>query len=70
MVTAAMPWSVHSIGTTASAPAGIGAPVMIRVESPGCTLYADCDPAAMSPTTGSLTGVDSVAPATSSTRTA
>ena len=38
MVTAAMPWSVHSTGTTASAPAGMGAPVMIRVESPGCTL--------------------------------
>ena len=36
--TCAMPPSVHSSGTTASAPGGIGAPVMMRTHSPGCTV--------------------------------
>src|SRR3954462_12127980 len=65
-----MPPSVHSTGTTASAPAGIGAPVMMRTHRPGCTLYAPVLPAATSPTTGSATGVDSLAFATSADRTA
>ena len=51
-----MPPSVHSTGTTASAPAGISAPVMIRTHSPGWTRSGDAGPAAMSPTTGSMTG--------------
>ena len=38
MVTLAMPPSVHSSGTTASAPGGTGAPVMIRTDMPGCTV--------------------------------
>jgi hypothetical protein len=38
MVTLAMPPSVHSSGTTASAPGGTGAPVMIRTDIPGCTV--------------------------------
>ncbi|MEB0307378.1 hypothetical protein QN345_18980, partial [Cryobacterium sp. 10I1] len=34
MPTRSMPRSVSSIGTTASAPSGIGAPVMIRATCP------------------------------------
>ena len=70
IVTAAMPRSVHSSGTTASAPTGTGAPVMIRTHRPGCTVYVACEPAATSPTTGSCTGVAALADATSAYRTA
>src|SRR3954451_19080927 len=44
-----MPPSVHSTGTTASAPAGIGAPVKMRTQRPGCTLYAPVLPDAPGP---------------------
>ena len=63
--------SVHSTGTTASAPAGIGPPVMIRADWPGATARAPEYPAGMSPTTGSTTGLTTpMRPATSSVRTA
>src|SRR3954451_23918013 len=65
-----MPPSVHSTGTTASAPAGIGAPVMMRTQKPGCTLDVPVLGAPMSPTTGSTTGADALAVATSAERTA
>ena len=48
--------SVSSTMTTASAPAGIGAPVMIRIASPGCSTRSVAAPAAISSTTGSSTG--------------
>src|SRR5687768_3209258 len=70
MRTWASPPSVHSTGTTQSAPGGIGAPVMIRAVRPGWTLMTDDEPAAMSPTTGSDTGVSGDASATSTERTA
>src|SRR5690348_2280897 len=52
MRTRATPRSVHSTGTTASAPAGIGAPVMIRRLRPRVTPRGARDPAGISPTTG------------------
>ena len=48
--------SVSSTITTASAPAGTGAPVMIRIASPGCSSWSEYAPAATSPTTASSTG--------------
>ena len=70
MVTRARPPSVHSTGTTASAPCGSIAPVMILMLVPGWSAYAPVSPAATSAVTGSVTGFSSVAAATSSTRTA
>ncbi len=70
MRTRATPRSVHSTGTTASAPAGIGAPVMIRRLSPRVTPRGAREPAGMSPTTGSSTGSSGLAPAVSAARTA
>ena len=40
-----LPPSVHSTGTTASAPPGIMAPVMIRMHVPGATVTARMSPA-------------------------
>ena len=62
--------SVSSNGTTASAPAGIGAPVMIRTAVPGSTCPSNTYPAASSPTTRSIAGASSVAPDVSAARTA
>ncbi len=70
IATRAWPPSVHSTGTTASVPCGSIAPVMIRMLVPGCSAYAPVSPAAISATTGSVTGSSSDAAATSSTRTA
>ena len=70
MLTRALPPSVHSTGTTASAPCGSIAPVMILIAVPGWSAYAPVSPAATSAVTGSVTGFSSVAAATSSTRTA
>ena len=55
---------------TASAPAGIGAPVMIRMASPGPMPERVVEPAAMSPTTRSSTGASSPAFLVSMARTA
>ena len=70
MLTRALPPSVHSTGTTASAPCGSIAPVMILMAVPGWSAYAPVSPAATSAVTGSVTGFSPVAAATSSTRTA
>ncbi len=64
--TLATPPSVHSTGTTASAPCGTGAPVMIRTVVPGESANSLVWPAAISPTTGRCTGWSSEALATSS----
>ena len=55
--TSVAPPSVSSTGTTASAPSGIGAPVMIRSTCPGGSTWWVVSPAATSPATGSTTGV-------------
>src|SRR5690348_4537682 len=70
IVTVCVPPSVHSTGTTASAPAGTGAPVMIRTANPGCTTIDAALPAARSPETCNCTGAVSEAAATSACRTA
>ena len=64
------PPPVHSTGTTASAPSGSGAPVMIRTAPPGASAAGRDEPAAASPATGSTTGASAQAPATSAARTA
>ncbi len=51
-----MPPSVASTGITVSAPSGIGAPVMIRMQVPGSIARLAVSPAGISPTTGSETG--------------
>jgi hypothetical protein len=61
---------VRSTGTTASAPSGIGAPVMIRATLPGASGGTSVRPAGMSVATGSTTGASSDAPASSAARTA
>ena len=61
MLTRALPPSVHSTGTTASAPCGSIAPVMILMAVPGWSAYAPVSPAATSAVTGSVTGFSSVA---------
>src|SRR5438034_3398918 len=61
---------VRSTITTASAPAGIGAPVMMRIASPGPTATAGATPAASSPTTCSVAGAWWGASAVSAARTA
>ena len=62
--------SVSSKGTTASAPGGIGAPVMIRTAVPTPTASCGSSPAATDPTTRSTTGEEPVAPPRLSTWTA
>ncbi len=57
--------SVHSNGTTAEQPSGIGAPVMIRTAVPGVSVKILVWPAAISPTTGRCSGRSGVASATS-----
>ena len=54
--TRATPRLVSSSGMTASAPVGIGAPVMMRIARPGPMPERDFAPAATSPTTGSVAG--------------
>ncbi len=49
--------SVTSTGTTAVAPAGSGAPVMIRCAVPGFSVSGSVRPAGMSSATGSRTGL-------------
>lgn len=65
-----VPPSVHSTGTTASAPGGSGAPVMIRAAWPGPTRGSESPPAATSPMTVRTAGNSSSAPDTSAVRTA
>ena len=62
--------SVASTGTTAVAPDGTGAPVMIRCAVPGFSVSASVRPAGMSSATGNSTGSSGVAAATSSAMTA
>ena len=59
---------MSSTGTTASAPAGIGAPVAIRIAVSGSTRASGAGPARDSPTTVRRTGVRSPPPATSAAR--
>src|SRR5438552_1346149 len=66
IVTTSLALSLSSTRTTVSAPSGIGAPVMMRIASPGPTSRSGNSPAATSLTTRSSTGAD----ATSSPRTA
>ena len=69
-VTRSVSPSVSSTGTTASAPPGMAAPVMIRMQVPGVSSRLLVSPAAISPSTGSVTGVPALAPATSRASTA
>ncbi len=69
IVTVCSPPSVHSTGTTASAPAGTGAPVITRTAAPGTTAGATV-PAPTSPVTGRVTGSRSLACSRSAHRTA
>ena len=62
-------WSVSSTLTTASAPSGSIAPVMIRWAVPS-TRGRGAAPAGTSPLTGSTTGVSGQAPVVSFARTA
>ena len=68
--TVSMAPSVASTGMTAVAPAGSGAPVMIRCVVPGSSTRGSVRPAGMSSATTSLTGLSVEAPATSSAMTA
>ena len=61
---------VRSTMTIASAPSGIGAPVMIRIASPGPTATVGAWPAGRSPTTRSRTGAPGAAADVSAARTA
>src|SRR5215469_13490804 len=70
IATRSVPPSVSSTWTTASAPDGIAAPVMIRMQDPGTRSWRPVSPAAISPVTGSTTGLSSLAAATSLARTA
>ncbi len=70
IATRAVPPSVSSTGTTASAPAGSGAPVVIRRQLPGASSCSRVSPAVTSPVTGRSTGESAVAAATSAARTA
>ena len=60
--------STTSYFTTASAPAGTGAPVMMRTAWPGPTSPSNTRPAASCPITASSTGAPSEAPARSAAR--
>jgi hypothetical protein len=51
IATVSEPLSVSSTRTTVSAPSGIGAPVMMRIASPGPTARPGTEPAATAPTT-------------------
>src|SRR5439155_991297 len=62
--------SVYSTITTASAPSGIGAPVMIRMASPSPTGCSGARPAGSSPATARRTGASGPAPAVSAASTA
>src|SRR5256885_10279133 len=53
------------MGTMASAPAGMGAPVAIRTASPAPTVVSGCWPTGARPTTRSVTGSSIVAEAPS-----
>ena len=68
--TRSSPASVSSTRITLSAPSGSGAPVMIRVASPFPSTRDGKAPAATDSITGSSTGAVSLAPRTSSARTA
>ncbi len=57
-----------STGITASAPAGTGAPVAIRIAVPRRTAVSGAIPARTSPMTSSVVGPSSVAVATSAAR--
>jgi len=57
--------AVRSTMTIASAPGGIGAPVMIRIDSPGADGALGVRPAGSSPTTRNRTGVSDAAPTVS-----
>ena len=70
MPTRTVPASVHSTGTTASAPRGSGAPVMIRTALPCDIAGTSRTPAGRSPTTGRTTGAASLAPVRSAATTA
>src|SRR5579875_2688358 len=70
IATRASPRSVSSSGMTASAPAGIGAPVMIRIASPGPIPERAFAPAATSPITCRCTGDSPLASRVSIARTA
>lgn len=65
-----LPPSVHSKGTIASAPPGSRPPVMILMQRPGIRVLAVVSPAVTSPLTGSVTGLSSLAVATSAASTA
>ena len=62
IATRATPPSVSSSGTTASAPGGIGAPVMIRMHRPGPMPDTERVPATTSPTTGNTSGLSAWPP--------
>ena len=68
--TKSTPPSVSSTGTTAVAPAGSGAPVMMRCAVLGRSANSSVRPAGMSSATSSTTGFSGVAPEVSSARTA
>ena len=70
IVTMSVRPSVASTGTTAVAPAGIGAPVMMRCTVLGSSVGMSMRPAGMSSATGIFIGCSAVAEATSSARTA
>ena len=62
--------AVYSTITTASAPAGSAAPVMISTHWPAAICPANSRPGGASPMTVRETGASLVAPATSAARTA
>ena len=62
--------SVSSKGTTASAPAGMGAPVMMRIATPETTVWLETWPAATMPITSRLRGDSGEAPCMSALSTA
>ena len=64
------PTAVSSTMTMASEPSGTGAPVMIRIASPGPTGTVGAFPAGSSSTIRSRTGDSGVAPAVSAAWTA
>ena len=70
MLTTSVPASVSSTFTIASAPSGIGAPVMIRCAVPGFSGANSVRPAGMSWATGNRTGRSGRASTTSAARTA
>ncbi len=67
---ARIPRLVPSTGTTASAPGGSVAPVMMRAACPGASVSSGAFPAGISATTSSVTGESGPAAATSAAITA